>query len=86
MKIVLWVGNEPNQMALAQKIHAQFPISGIVTESKKIKSKITILKLSEKIIEKLFLGSISKSWFGMLDFYKKTYPAWPNVNLLMLKI
>ena len=39
MKIVLWIGNESNQKALANKIHASFPISGIVTESKKTKSK-----------------------------------------------
>jgi len=30
MKILLWIGNESNQIALASKIHKEFCIEGII--------------------------------------------------------
>ena len=82
MKIVLWIGNESNQKALANKIHASFPISGIVTESKKTKSKITFSRLAEKVIENIFLPSIAKAWWGMKSYYDKKYANYPPAKLL----
>lgn len=82
MKIVLWIGNESNQKALANKIHSQFPISGIVTENKKGQSKITISIILEKVIEKLFLSSISEAWWGMKAFYNKQYAKFPETKIL----
>ena len=82
MKIVLWVGNESNQQALANKIQALYPIAGIVTESRKHKPKITLTKLFEKVIEKLFLSDIGKSWMGMKSFYEKKYPAFPATKII----
>ncbi len=61
MKIILWIGNEPNQKALANKLHAVFPITAIVTETRQSKRKLTIRLIIEKIIEKLFLSSIGKA-------------------------
>ncbi len=58
MKVVLWLGNEPNQKALAHKIHAVLPVAGIVTETRRHGTKITARKLAEKAIEKIFLPSI----------------------------
>src|SRR6266496_2403127 len=82
MRIVLWVGNEANQKALANKIHQKFPLTAIVLETKKIRNKITIGKLIDKALEKLFLAKIGKAWFGMLDYYRKKYPSYPDVPLL----
>lgn len=82
MKIILWIGNEPNQKALANKIHAVIPLSGIITESRVHKSKITFKKIVEKIIEKIFLPSIAKSWWGMKKHYDKQYPDFPKAELL----
>ncbi|MGI8892285.1 MAG: formyltransferase family protein [Bacteroidia bacterium] len=82
MKIILWIGNESNQRALANKIHNRYPLTAIVTESRKHKRKLTIKKIFEKGIEKIFLRNIAFSWFKMMDYYKNQYPIYPNVPIL----
>ncbi len=79
MKILLWIANEPNQKALANKLHAAFPLAGIITESRKHKRKFTVAKLFEKAIEKIFLPEISHSWWRMKKHYDKLFPAYPAV-------
>ena len=81
MKIVLWIGNKPNQRALANKIHSIYPVSGIIVESRNTKTKITI----DKIVERLFLSSISNAWKGMQNFYNDKYPSYPDVKILNSK-
>jgi methionyl-tRNA formyltransferase len=82
MKIVLWLGNEANQKALANKINSVHPVAGIVTESRKHKTKLTASKLFEKVIEKLFLGQIGKAWWGMKSYYDAQYHAYPATKLI----
>jgi methionyl-tRNA formyltransferase len=82
MKIVVWVGNEPNQRALVNKIHEHFPLSGIVTETRKRKLKLTLKEIVEKGIEKILLASIAKAWFGMHKYYDRLYPEYPSVPRL----
>jgi methionyl-tRNA formyltransferase len=82
MKIVLWIGNDANQKALANKIHAVFPVAGIVMESKKGNRKITMKKIVEKAIQKLFLSQMISSWWGMLKYYQKLYPSYPVTRIL----
>jgi len=82
MKIILWIGNESNQVALANKIHHVYPIDTIFVEIKKSKKKITPILIFEKIIEKLFLSKISKAWFNMLSHYRLMYPNFPNVKIV----
>jgi methionyl-tRNA formyltransferase len=79
MNIVLWIGNEPNQKAFANKLQREFSISGIVAETKANKPKRTILVFIEKVIEKLFLSSIGKAWWNMLSTYSNQYPNYPKV-------
>lgn len=82
MRIVLWVGNESNQKALANKIGNDSEIVGIVTESRKGKRKITFAKLFEKGIEILMLSNISRSWLSMKSFYENKFPIWPDVPII----
>jgi methionyl-tRNA formyltransferase len=82
MRIVLWMGNESNQKALANKIHEKFPVSAIVIESRKHKRKLTLKKIAEKGIEKLFLNEIAYAWFGMLAYYNSSYSSFPLVDTL----
>lgn len=82
MKIVLWIGNESNQIALARKISDLYPIDTIILESKKKRRRVTFGLLIQKIIEKLFLSEISKSWFGMLSFYKKNSIELISANVI----
>lgn len=82
MKIIMWIGDEPNQRALANKINNVFPLSGIITETRYGKTKITIKKIAEKIIEKTFLSSIGNAWWNMQKYYDKLYPKYPEVKVL----
>lgn len=82
MKIVLWIGGGANQKALANKIHAAIPLAGIVLEKRKQKRKITIPGLFEKVIEKLFLSPIGKSWWQMMQSYNSQYPSYPEAPLI----
>jgi len=45
MKIVMWIGNAPNQKALTNKVNNLFPLSGIVYETRKVKKKTLTLRL-----------------------------------------
>ena len=85
MKIIMWIGDEPNQRALANKINNVFPLSGIITETRHGKTKITIKKIAEKIIEKTFLSSIGKAWWNMQKHYDDLYLHYPKVKVLNVK-
>ena len=78
MNIVLWIGNAPNHIALANKINKQFTISGIVIESRKVKGGSGLWLMLDKMFEKLFLSSIANAWVKMQNFYTKNYPELPN--------
>lgn len=82
MKIVLWIGNEPNQKAFANKLHEKFPISAIVTETRQSKRNFTLRLIFEKIIEKIILSSIGKAWWEMLKKYDEKYPNYPDTEIL----
>ena len=69
MRIVLWIGNEANQKALANKIHQIFPLTGIVTETRKSKSSLTVKKIGAKIVEKIFLAKIGNAWIERLRYF-----------------
>jgi methionyl-tRNA formyltransferase len=82
MKVLLWLGNEPNQCALANKINKDFEVIGIVKESRKTTRKITIKKIIEKLFEKLFLRKIDKAWINMQTVMHNSYPKYPNVKTI----
>lgn len=82
MKIILWIGNEPNQKAFANKLHDVFPISAIVTETRQSTRKYTIRLIMEKLFEKIFLASIGKAWWDMLKHYEVKYPKYPDTEIL----
>jgi methionyl-tRNA formyltransferase len=82
MRIVLWIGNEPNQKALANKIHALHPIAGIVTESKTHKKKLAFRKVAEAAYSRIFFPSISKAWNGLKVHYEKHFPHYPQTEIL----
>jgi methionyl-tRNA formyltransferase len=82
MKIVAWVCDQPNQMALLNKIHQQFPLAAIVTETRQTKRKITFKLLVTAVIERLFLRAGARVWWGLLDFYKSNFSAYPAVKML----
>lgn len=82
MRIVLWIGNQPNQRALANKIHERFPLSGIITETRRMGGRISIKTMVEKVIEKILLFPIGKAWRKVQEHYNKVYPTYPGVEVV----
>ena len=82
MKILLWIRNENTQKALANKIAEHMPIAGIITESRKSSLKRSFKDYYEKIYEKLFLPSVGKAWWKMLEHYQNLYPEYPKTEIL----
>jgi methionyl-tRNA formyltransferase len=82
MKIVAWVCNQSNQMALLNKIHDVHPLAAIVVESPVIKRKITVKLLFNAIIERLFLRKSIALWKDTLSYYAEYNKTFPNVPIL----
>lgn len=74
MKIVLWIGKEPNQIALAHKIASKYELVGVVFEQKITKRKKSLIYLFERIIIRLFLSKIPKTWFRLMNHYDEKFP------------
>ena len=55
MKIVMWIGDEPNQRALANKINSQFPLSAIVLEKRVSIKKYNLKTIINKLLSKFIL-------------------------------
>jgi methionyl-tRNA formyltransferase len=93
MRIVLWVGNQSNQIALCNKVAEKFNLVGVVTETKASKRKLSLKILIEKVIEKTFLRKINNAWFGLQKYYSLQYPKLPktvhldveNINSISVK-
>ncbi len=83
MKIVLLCDSQYNQVALANKIGAQFQLSGIVIEKPFNKKKARSLsQFIEKMLNKTIFIAITNAWFGMLEHYRKEYPSFPKTNTI----
>jgi len=80
--VLIWCGNQPNQIALSCKIAEKFNLIGIVAESKRKKKKIS-LKIFIKIYHKLLFKKVDNAWFGLLKYYKSKYPKFPETELLI---
>lgn len=84
MKLVLWIGNDPNQYALAHKLAAQFDVVGIVLETKSNppkKKKLTFSMFVSKVLVRLFYKKIPATWFTLMDEYRVAYPNLPATKV-----
>lgn len=82
MKILLWIGNESNQIALASKIEKEFGLAGVVLETRISKRKTSLKKLIEKVIESVFLRKIGTAWISMKNYYSEKFSLPSKVRTL----
>jgi methionyl-tRNA formyltransferase len=82
MKILLWIGDAPNQRAFANKISEKFHLSGIVLEQNRAKRKHSISKVLLAILERIFLSSIRESWKLLQRNYSDNYADYPSVETI----
>lgn len=79
-KIVVWCGSAPNQRALVNKIHARFPLAGIVIDTGHTKApKRPLSSIPARIIDRIRFKKIYAAWQGLMSGYQHTYPDWPDV-------
>ena len=61
MKIVMWIGDEPNQRALANKINSQFPVNAIVLEKRVSIKKYNLKTIINKLLSKFIFSLPNKN-------------------------
>jgi methionyl-tRNA formyltransferase len=81
MKVLILCGTNPNQVALANKVAAEFTVVGIVAEQRPAKPN-TKKMLFEKILDKTLFRNISAAWALLMDFYRSRYPDFPHTEIL----
>ncbi len=81
MKIILWIGNEPNQIALANKVCNELSVIGMVLETKQISKRkaINLKQLIDRVVSKVLFDKSSKTWKKLMLEYKEQFPALPNL-------
>lgn len=84
MKIIAWVGKEPNQIALINKLNEQFEIVGVVYENRASKSvkSYGLKTLIKKILSRLFFGFIPRTWKKIQNYYNTKYSIIDDVPTL----
>ncbi|MCB0380015.1 MAG: hypothetical protein KDD24_02080 [Flavobacteriales bacterium] len=76
MRVVLWIGKEPNQIALLNKISKQHQVLGVVLETKQgivKKRKLTLNIVIKKVIERILLRKVAVTWKMLMEHYKKHF-------------
>lgn len=84
MKIIAWIGKEPNQIALINKLNQNFNVIGVVYENRRSKSVMSygLKTLSKKVLSRLFLGFISKTWKKLQNYYEGKFSKLDQVPSL----
>ncbi len=82
-RIVIWCGTAPNQKALANKIHKQFGVAGIVIDKKKtgVKKKKQS-SLLRKAWDHVRFRQITNAWNNLQQYYETHFTHWPDVPML----
>src|SRR5688572_9798375 len=81
MKVLILCGTNPNQVALANKVAAEFTVVGIVAEQRPAKPS-TKKMLFEKVLDKTLFRNISAAWTSLMGFYRSRYPEFPRTEIL----
>jgi len=82
MRVVLLIGNAPNHIALSNKVANLYNVVGIVKETRIKKHNFKYKNIIEKIIERIFLSFIIRSWNYLQAYCKQRFPNLPNVQTL----
>ncbi|MGV3631025.1 MAG: formyltransferase family protein [Bacteroidota bacterium] len=71
MRILVLIGPNPNQQALASKIQRLYPDVHIIIEKRLSAKKRTLKQLASKAVEKLTLGFIDEAWNKLMQHYSQ---------------
>lgn len=84
MKILILCGDNPNQVAFANKLAQNANVAGIVVEKKSSfkKKNRKFSYLLERILDRSLFLSIRKAWINLQDYYRNKFPEFPDVDLI----
>ena len=82
MNIILWIGSQPNQKALANKIHARFHVSAIIVEKPVHTRKLSAGKILQAVIDRTLLSPLINAWRDMQNGYNSQFPNYPDTEIL----
>lgn len=82
MKIVMWIGDEPNQRALANKINSQFPINAIVLEKRVSIKKYNVKTIINTLLSKFIFFLPKRTWWSLMKNYETEFNSYPNCSQL----
>lgn len=77
MRVILLCSSAPNQMALANKIHASVPLSGIYLRVVPCPKRRTLVQFCRKVLERLAGWPFARAWKEMQDAYLAEFRNWP---------
>jgi len=82
MKIVLLCGNQPNQIALANKLAHKHKLTAIILENKKVAPVpiFQVKKITAKLLDVTVFSIVRSNWIRLMSFYSEKYSQLP-VNI-----
>ena len=78
MKLLLWIGNAPQHIALANLLQQKFDVVGVILESRPSRNK----SLLSRIQKRLFQSPLATAWKSMQAECRQRHPALTNPNVL----
>ncbi|MGM0477953.1 MAG: formyltransferase family protein [Bacteroidota bacterium] len=84
MKVIAWIGKEPNQIALINKLDQHFDVMGVVYENRSSKSikSYGLRALTKKVLSRLFFGFIPNTWNKLQKYYETKFSMLDQVPSL----
>ena len=74
----MWIGDEPNQRALANKINSQFPINAIVLEKRVSIKKYNVKTIINTLLSKFIFSLPKRTWWSLMNHYESEFNSYPN--------
>lgn len=78
MKLLLWIGNAPQHIALANLLQQQCDVVGVILETRPSRNK----NLLSRIGKRIFQSPLAQAWKAMQAECRQRHPALTNQNVL----
>ena len=78
MKLLLWIGNAPQHIALANLLQQKFDVVGVILETRSSRNN----SLLSRIRKRLFPSPLARAWKSMQSDCRQRHPSLTNENVL----
>ena len=81
MKLLLWIGNAPQHIALANLLQQNFNVTGVILETRPSRNK----SLLSRIQKRIFQSPLARAWKSMQAECCRQHPSLVNQNVLQVE-